>query len=557
MERYMGHIIRSTEKRVEQFLRLQVKDISQPDFGGMKTDMIEPKPTIYVLALAMSLYCNKNSQYYHNEELLSSMNLAMDFVGRCQRENGSLDYPSCNFNSAADTSFCFKRLMGAYRILVQYEGESQTEGIIKLKQKYLNVMKRSLHMIVTGGFHTPNHRWGITAALMQGASLFSEDKEFSKSLLDRAKRYLAEGIDGNEDGEYAERSTGNYNAVVNHAMMAMYEETGDLNYLGYVARNLNMMLNYIDPDDTIFTQNSTRQDQGKADYPDKYFYQYLYMAAITSDDMPYQRYHDLFDAAAHKIIRDNMERGDLAPECLHIIMAHKEMEGYQFHGYGYLDEYRKYFADAGVLRVRKQNYCYSILKGKSAFLFFKAGDTQVYVKIGESIGSVRNFTADSMEMSEGECVLKASVEASYYLPFEQPPATSDWWNMDHESREILTNSQLDTAVSVVEEEQGVLLKIHTEGLDGVPVRVQVCVPAGAVVEHDCVEFEARPGEAMILKQGCVRIRHHDRVILLGSGFKSHGFKGHYSGEERNDGGFTVMMNEYSPFDREIWVRVVN
>ena len=45
------------------------------------------------------------------------MNLAMDFIGRWQRDNGALDYPTCNFNSAADTSFCFKRLIAAYRPL--------------------------------------------------------------------------------------------------------------------------------------------------------------------------------------------------------------------------------------------------------------------------------------------------------------------------------------------------------------------------------------------------------------------------------------------------------
>ncbi len=75
------------------------------------------------------------------------------------------------------------------------------------------------------------------------------------------------------------RSTGNYNAVVNNAMMAMYQETGDEAFLGYVERNLSMMLTYMDPDDTIFTQNSTRQDQGKLEYADKYFYQYLYMCS--------------------------------------------------------------------------------------------------------------------------------------------------------------------------------------------------------------------------------------------------------------------------------------
>ena len=121
-------------------------------------------------------------------------------------------------------------------------------------------------MIRTGGFHTPNHRWGITAALMQGAGLFPD---LAPELMARAGQYPGGGHRRKRGRRVRERSTGNYNAVVNNAMMAMYEESGDPDYLGYVARNLHMMLTYIDPDGTIFTQNSTRQDQGKADYPDK------------------------------------------------------------------------------------------------------------------------------------------------------------------------------------------------------------------------------------------------------------------------------------------------
>ena len=259
MERYLSHLRRGAEIRTQQFLDLQEKNPESPMYGGIRSGILEAKPTIYALATAVAVYNSDSSRFYHQQELYDAVNLALDFVRRLQREDGSFDFPSCNFKSAADTSFCFKRLYGAYRLLVRYD-----DGSLQLKQlreKYLALMHRSLEAVASGGFHTPNHRWGITAALIQGAGLFREETEFADRLQKQAARYLAEGIDGDEDGEYAERSTGNYNAVVNNAMMALFRETGDESYLGYVRRNLGMMLYYIDPDDTIFTENSTRQDR--------------------------------------------------------------------------------------------------------------------------------------------------------------------------------------------------------------------------------------------------------------------------------------------------------
>lgn len=553
MKRYLGHLIRSAERRTEHFLNTQVLDRGREDFGAMRGDVIEGKPTIYALAAAVAVYCNRDSRYYHDGELLMAMNLAMDFIGRWQRDNGALDYPTCNFNSAADTSFCFKRLIAAFRVLEKYEPQGADAQVDALREKYRFVMRRSLEMIRTGGFHTPNHRWGITAALLQGAGLFPD---LAPQLLDRARRYLAEGIDGSEDGEYAERSTGNYNAVVNNAMMAMYEESGDHAYLGYVARNLHMMLTYIDPDDTIFTQNSTRQDQGKADYPDKYFYQYLFMASLPEDDLEeYGKYRGEFDAAAHKIIRDNMERGDLAPDCLHIIMAHQRMYEHEFNGYGFPETYRKYFRDAGVLRVKNERYGYSVLSGKSAFLYVKFSDLPLFVKIGESVGSCRSFTPETMEVGEGACTLRSTVYTSYYQPFGESQGTSDWWKMDHTKREILKNARLDIEVVVAEETDGLRLKLKAEGLSRVPLRVQICVPADAVLENEHFHLRTQAGAWMILRDGMALLRRGDRAVEFGPGFGTHEFGGHYSGEKVNSAGYTVYLNEYTPFEKTVDIRL--
>ena len=546
MERYMAHLLKGAEYRTKQFMGSQVGDPASLQYGGIKGDIWEAKPTIYALTSALAVYFHKDSCFYKNEQLYAAVNLALDFIERTQREDGSFDYPSCNFKSAADTSFCFKRLIAAYRLLVKY-GDSSDEAITVLKEKYLTIMHKALDAIREGGFHTPNHRWGIAAALLQGSNLFAEEDGFAAGLKARADQYLAEGIDGDEDGEYAERSTGNYNAVVNNAMMAMYQETGDEAFLGYVERNLSMMLTYMDPDDTIFTQNSTRQDQGKLEYADKYFYQYLYMCS--------REHCPAFDGAAHKIIKDNMERGDLAPDCLHIVMNHDEMMGYHFKEYGFLEEYRKFFRHAGVLRVRKPSYTYTVLNGKSAFLYFKSQGTMLCVKIGESCCDIRNFIPQTIEELPDGCRLEAEAESWYYLPFKEKQDTSDWWKMDQTKREKLISSRLKTTLEIREKDQGLELHLKAEGLDRLPLRLEIFIPAGVTMEHPAFALEAAAGEGMILKDGYLEVHDGSVTMELGPGFGEHSFKGHYSGEEINSAGYTVYANGYTPLEKHFSLMV--
>ena len=546
MERYMAHLLKGAEYRTKQFMGSQVGDPASLQYGGIKGDIWEAKPTIYALTSALAVYFHKDSCFYKNEQLYAAVNLALDFIERTQREDGSFDYPSCNFKSAADTSFCFKRLIAAYRLLVKY-GDSSDEAITVLKEKYLTIMHKALDAIREGGFHTPNHRWGIAAALLQGSNLFAEEDGFAAGLKARADQYLAEGIDGDEDGEYAERSTGNYNAVVNNAMMAMYQETGDEAFLGYVERNLSMMLTYMDPDDTIFTQNSTRQDQGKLEYADKYFYQYLYMCS--------REHCPAFDGAAHKIIKDNMERGDLAPDCLHIVMNHDEMMGYHFKEYGFLEEYRKFFRHAGVLRVRKPSYTYTVLNGKSAFLYFKSQGTMLCVKIGESCCDIRNFIPQTIEELPDGCRLEAEAESWYYLPFKEKQDTSDWWKMDQTKREKLISSRLKTTLEIREKDQGLELHLKAEGLDRLPLRLEIFIPAGVTLEHPAFALEAAAGEGMILKDGYLEVHDGSVTMELGPGFGEHSFKGQYSGEEINSAGYTVYANGYTPLEKHFSLMV--
>lgn len=98
-----------------------------------------------------------------------------------------------------------------------------------------------------------------------------------KKLAESAEIYLKEGIDCNADGEFAEKSAGNYNSVNNDAMLMLSDAFGDAQYEQHTIRNLHMMLTYWEPDGSIFTANSTRFDKDRLVYPLSYYMEYLAM----------------------------------------------------------------------------------------------------------------------------------------------------------------------------------------------------------------------------------------------------------------------------------------
>lgn len=78
------------------------------------------------------------------------------------------------------------------------------------QKKLFLVLRRMGDGMVEEGFHTPNHRWVISAALALLNTLMPDERYVA-----RIDQYLAEHIDCNEDGEYAERSAGGYNEINN------------------------------------------------------------------------------------------------------------------------------------------------------------------------------------------------------------------------------------------------------------------------------------------------------------------------------------------------------
>ena len=149
MKQYMDFLIRGAQERTREFLHGQCRDSGTPGYGGKESPVLEAKPTIYDMATALSVYFLPQSLYYQDPSLWESLCLAMDFVERIQRRDGSFDFPSCNFFSAADTAFCFKRLLLGYDLLERF-GQKEHKT---LQERYRQVMRRAQKIEICKNFY--------------------------------------------------------------------------------------------------------------------------------------------------------------------------------------------------------------------------------------------------------------------------------------------------------------------------------------------------------------------------------------------------------------------
>ena len=543
MRSHYERMIRDTEKRAERAMRTQNLDVRSPYYGAfvMPNGVYMQKHALYCIADIGAVYCNSASKLYHDEKLLASMLIGLDYVRSTQHENGLFDYITCNFFSAPDTAFCIGIILHLAQFLKGRE--VLTDGEAQLLAKLDPIIHDGGRGLLEGGFHTPNHRWAIAALLATCGRMYGEE-----DLTQAAFAYLNEGIDCNDDGEYSEKSAGNYNGVNNQAMLLLADALGDDAYEQHVIRNLRMMLTYWEPDDSIFTANSTRFDKDRLVYPDGYYWFYLYLGAKYA--IPE------FAAMANYIFEIVREKNILSPNCLIRYMLHPELIGFESTACGTPRQYHAYYADSGIARVRKGNFTYTVMKDKSNFLWVHNGSIKLAVKIGGSFCEHRAFKAETMEMDEtGAFHLHQTMRGWYYLPFPEKPATSDWWQMDNASRPKKWGPDMDIDVTVRETEDGIDVDIRTSGVEGAPWRVELAFSGIDRISNEHMTMPVHGDEVLVLKDSFFTVSNAVSSMEVGPAFGVHHFTdGKEDSEAKTPGAATVYLTDYTAFHHTISIR---
>lgn len=543
MERHYGRILRDTEERVVRALRRQVLDGGSPRYGGFADDtgIVQAKYAIYRVAPMVAAYCCGDSVFYRDGAVLERIMLGLDYIRRVQHGNGLFDYVTCNFFSAPDTAFCVKKLLPVYEYLLGKDGRSAGEqGILERVEE---IVRKGAEGILEGGFHTPNHRWAIASVLMCCGKLFGD-----RRMADAAGEYLKEGIDCNGDGEFSEKSAGNYNRINNDAMIMLARATGDDAYEEYAVRNLRMMLCYMEPDGSVFTANSTRFDKDLLVYPKDYYMEYLFMG------MKYGIPE--FLQMCNRIMGIVEEKGITAPDFLIWFMLYPECRRFEYgEGFGEKD-YRVFYRESGIARGRRGRFTYTVMRGKSNFFYLHNGSMKVEMKVCGSFCEHRAFRGEEMEcVGEGEYHLRQVMRGWYYLPFGQAPDTSDWWKMDNASRPMKWGPDMEIDVWVREVEDGVDVRVRTAGVEGAPWRVELAFAGAELLEGAHFDMPLSGSEVVVVKDGDVSVGNRRDALTVGPCFGAHHFtEGKEDSEGKTPGAATLYLTDYTAFDHVIHIR---
>lgn len=360
----LASISRVNDRRVEELLNRYQRVAESSSHRGQSG---------FILALSAA-YCSEDSNYYRSANLVGPMQGVVKALLQDQNSDGTFDFG--NLQSPPDTAFMIEQLFRAQTLLIK-DSSGATAG---LRQSMKELILNAAEAVTTGGVHTPNHRWAVSAALAGTNALYPDQR-----YVDRINNWLGEGIGQDADGEHPERSR-NYDAGVNNPSLldvAIYMERPEL--FDYVRKNLELTIFLTELNGEAETVASRRQDQEHGRYVmiHRYYLSFRYLA--IRDNNP--RF-----AAVVRIIETQYM--DELGEHLADFLLHEELNKPLPNPGSLPDDYVKHFRNTDLVRIRR---------GKnSAFIF---GGTDWHLGHGAWSGISHNPTF--FKLRKGDAILES------------------------------------------------------------------------------------------------------------------------------------------------------
>lgn len=453
--------------------------------------------------------CGPGSTYFHSEQLVGPLRLAVAYLLRAQHPDGTIDLHTSNFSSPPDTAFAIDRMYPVYRLF----SASSLPALQQIAGDLGTFIQRAAAAVAVGGMHTPNHRWVACAALAQANAI-----EPHQAYVDRADAWLAETIDIDPDGQYTEKSTLAYSAVIDRALITTAVLLDRPELYDPVRRNLEMMLYYVHADGEVVTEASSRQDKSTRGSLARYYLPYRTLALRDGNGR--------FAAVARGLERNHANQLIdlitflLDPAFNAELPADAPLP----------DTYAKVFSHSSLARIRRGRTSATILADNTTFFSLHKGRVALdAVRLATAFFGKGQFSSDTLTVEDGRYVLRQVLEGPYYQPLSpEQIAAGDHIRMapqgtvtgDRKEFRAKSNVQrLEVEIGIIEQDGIFTLEFSMTGTPDVPVTIELAFRHGGTLAG--VEPLGGSGTAFLLPSGTGRYSVGDDTIEFGPGMRDH------------------------------------
>ena len=518
----------------------------------------------YYFAVLSAAYCSPGSEYYQGMPLIAPLEKLAKLLLDFQAEDGTLNLGVGNLESPPDTAFLLDPLAAGVYLLEK----QASAGLTPVKSDIKKFLLRAGEAMVTGGVHTPNHRWVVCAALARLNAVYP-----SKKYTDRIEDWLGEGVFIDKDGHFPERSI-NYALVEVEALTIVGRLLNKPALFEPVRKNLDLTWYYMDPDGSFTATDSRRQDQYSFKRTILQYYLYYRYMAIRDNNSRYAGIATLIEQVK------GFDEEILGRALFHFLENPLLQESLPA-GTPPPTDYEKLFTSSQLLRIRRGrntttlfggvDWPLIIASGRSAnpniFSYRKGNAVLKYLRISSGFFNTGYFYSDGIRKDGSKYVLHKKLDVPYYQPLPQrlrkkdgdyklsPSIDGRFWNkMDYSNRTVSNVKTLETTVVFAESNGENELTIQVSGQAGVPVTIELCFAAGGTLSG---VTPAGDGNSF-LEKGTGQYESGGDTIRFGPGTLAHksitGLEGErYSthfGSLRTEG-MHVYLTGMTPFEHKL------
>ncbi len=498
-------LVKQNDERVPVLLNQQEKNKDNRWYGGHINDsgIHTPQGTAALIKTLICTYTHKDSKYHHDTSLIQPLEIAADYMLKCQHDDGTIDLHTTNFHSTPDTAFVLEVITAAYFIF----GFNDLKAIQSVLDKLQEFILKGAKALTVGGIHTPNHRWVVSMALSRINKLFPDPK-----YIQRIDQWLSEKIDIDPDGQFTEKSSSIYSPLTDRCFITMARLLGREELLEPVRKNLNMSMYYFHPDGEVVTNASTRQDKNKRSLMAPYYYPYRYMA-IYDRNGQYAKIARWIEQTSTEnltgMLSYFMEDEFLAKQ----LPANKPIP----------DDYCKVFKYSQIARIRRKDTSATILADNSIIFSLHKGTAALEaVRFAGAFFGKGQFVGDELVTDKNNTfLLKQKLSGPYYQPYPADliPGDGVWENMPRKNRPQSEVQVWDSQIKINEENGAFLMEFDISGTDNVPVAIEMGFRSGGKLEG-VVPVDGEQ-DAYILEKGFGKYTFDNNVIQFGPGKSEH------------------------------------